>query len=394
MIVDHQDDLGTFLRQTAPGIAESPFIKHASWQEKPEMLEREFAIILVEPNGREHRKLAMNDAGNTLASITYLLTKDHNLSDSAVKLASYNLLNSAMHYGLYDAYGDNLLRHEKLGSAFDVLAMLADSLVGEDIIDERRVHVKTAIGVPRNYEASSSSAFGANPTVAVAGKSQFSMGGGMMAPKQAPMGAAMPQPSMPKYASSYDLIKEAKASWADIDPVDKRKFALIIKEAAAQEGADVPNFIHQYTGHELNPDFEMVMTRRKDYVANPSLQEDYDRLSKVAYAMDLADATEALYLLDEQAGLLNRYNSRLPDPVLSVYGTTKEAMWSWNHGGDYCTVAQLTALSVDPVKRKHFEDIFSKECCKDFCKDPVKFFESRPIEQQIIMSRMANSTGM
>ena len=88
MIIDHQDDLGTFLRQSAPSLANSEVVKEASWKEKPEMLDREFAVILVEDDGTEHRKLAMHDAGNTLASITYFLTRDHNLPDSAVKLAS------------------------------------------------------------------------------------------------------------------------------------------------------------------------------------------------------------------------------------------------------------------------------------------------------------------
>lgn len=387
MIIDHQDDLGTYLRQFSPELASSVFVKEASWQEKTEMMDRDFAIILVDPEGREHRKLAMQDAGNTVASIVYFLTRDHDLSDSAVKLASYNLLNSAMHYGLYDAYGDDFLFNEKLGSsAFDVLAALADNLDGKDIIDERRVGIsKEAMYGAASYQAGHPGAMGNNPTVMVAGKQ------GMKAPM--PMGAGASQTVM-KHASSYDLIKEAEFAWADMDPVDKRQFAMVIKEAAEQEGAGVPDFIHQYTGNELNPQFEMLMKRRQDYTANEDLQSDYDRLAKVAHVMDLADATEALYLLDEQAGLLNRYGSNLPDPVLSVYGTTKEAMWSWNHGGDYCTARELELMCHDPIKRKQFEDLFSEEICNEFRANPVKSFESRPIEQQILIARMANSTAM
>lgn len=398
MIIDHQDDLGTYLRQTAPELATSQFVKEANWTEKPSMMERDFAIILVEDNGTEHRKLAMQDAGNTLASIHYFLTTDHELPDGAVKLAAANLLNSAMHYGLYDHYGDSLLFSEKLGSAFDVLASLADSLPSDGIIDERRVSVKVANQNNPAAYAMNTGMTGGGMSNAAHQFNAMSVNPGMM--KNPGMNMPMASGSNPtvmhtsKMAStSYELIKEAQWNWPEIDPVDRRTFALIIKEAAAEEGAHVPDFIAQYTGHDLNPDFEMIMKRRQEYVANPELQSDYDRLSKVAHAMDLADATEALYLLDEQSGLLDRYGSNVPDPVLAVYGcSTKEAMWSWNHGGDYCTARELEMLCKDPVKRKRLENTFSHDICCAMMDNPVKCFESLPIEQQVIVSRMANTS--
>lgn len=377
MITDHQDDLGTFLRQTQPDLVETNFIKEASWGEKSEMLDRHFAVILVEPNGKEHKKLAMNDAGNTLASVTYLLTKEHNLSDSAVKLASYNLLNSAMHYGLYEAFGDSLLHHEKMGSAFDMLAYLADTLPSDSIIDERRVAVKEAMGPNMGYN----------------GKTVATTTPQMMT--SAPKTVKQISGAAPKVASSYDLIKEAEFMWPELDPVDKRQFSLVIKEAAILEGARVPEKIAQYAGDELNPMFETIMHRRLDYVRNDDLRADYDRFSKVAFAMDLADATETLYLLDEQAGLLDRYGQNLPDPVLTVYGcSTKEAMWSWNHGGDYCTARELDLMCKDPVRRSKLESMFNSDIVESFLRNPIKCFESRPVEQQVIIARMANTTSM
>ena len=387
MIVDHHDDLGTFLRQTSPEIANSPFVKEASWQEKPSMMDRDFALILVEPNGTEHRKLAMSDAGNTLASLVYLLTSEHNLPDSAVKLASYNLLNSAMHYGLYDAYGDSLLYSEKLGSAFDVLAMLADELPSTGTIDERRVSIKEAMGPGMSYSQDGSTIATTKPQMAPTGKATTVQTTSPIPPQQAGN-------TIMKIAS-YDLIKEAEFMWPELDPVDRRAFALIIKEAALEEGAKVPTKIAQYAGEELNPNFDLIMRRRLDYVRDPELASDYDRFSKVAYAMPLDIATETLYLLDEQAGLLDRYSANLPDPVLSIYGcNTKEAMWSWNHGGDYCTADELDLLVRDPVKRAKLEFVFVEDLVERFSKNPVATFESMPLEQQIILARMANSTSM
>lgn len=396
MIVDFHDDLGTFLRQSNPDLAASDFVKEASWKERNDIFDRDFAVILVEENGREHRKLAMTDAGNTLASIVYFLTNDHDLSDGAVKVAAANLLNSAMHYGLYDYYGDSLLFNEKLGSAFDVLAVLADSLPSDGIIDEHRVSVKTA------NQTLGAGGYVINTGMTGANQSQLAnqfnassagmaAGGAMRSPGIA--GNFVMNTGGKQAVASFDLIKEAEWNWSEMDPVDKRAFALAIKEAAALEGAHVPTKIAQYGGHELNPQFDTIIHRRLDYVANPELRQDYERFSKVAHAMDLADATETLYLLDEQAGLLDRYGTNLPDPVLSVYGcSTKEAMWSWNHGGDYCTARELELLAKDPVKRKRMEDMFTEEVCCGFMDNPVKSFESMPLEQQRIISRMANTS--
>lgn len=390
MIIDHHDDLGSYLRRVAPGIANSTFVKEASWGERPEMLDRDFALILVDQDGKEHRKLAMNDAGNTLSSIIYFLTKENQLPDSAIKLAAINLLDAAIHQGLYDTYGDTGLMIEKVGSAFDILAHLADTEETRGIMDERRLHVKEAMAGNMSYNPTM-------PTIATAKPGMPAAAPNTIMQPNTTMGMNPPNTIMKtaSVANSYDLIKEAQAVWTELDPVDKRAFALIIKEAAYEEGASVPTNIMQYTGNELNPLFERIMQQRQSYTANPELQDDYDRLAKVAHVMSLEDATEALYLLDEQAGLLDRYGTKLPDPVLAVYGTqTKVASWSWNHGGVYCTEQNLQRLVHDPIRRSQFEDLFDTDLCDKFRKDPIKTFESRPLEQKLIIARMANSTEM
>ena len=74
MIEDPQEDLRTFLKATYPAIYEDEIVKEASWLEKDDVLDRDYAVILVDSEGVEHKKLAMNDAGNTVSSICYLLT--------------------------------------------------------------------------------------------------------------------------------------------------------------------------------------------------------------------------------------------------------------------------------------------------------------------------------
>lgn len=400
MIFDHHDDLGTFLRQKAPSLAETSLVKEASWVEKPDLLDRQFALILIDESGNEHRKLAMHDAGNTLSSIYYFLQTEHSLPDGAIKLAAANLLNSAMHQGLYEAVGDSFLYHEKLGSAFDVLAYLADLETTAGIVDERRFSIKEANSVI-GYASSSA------PTVNVTGTSGGPMSG-MAGATSKPMSTPTvskpvgsltannkpsPMATVAKHAS-YDIIKQAEWYWTELSPVERRQIAIDLAPIAEAEGTRVPEKIAQYGGNELNPVFDFIMKRRQDYTADETLQEDYDRLSKVAHIMPLDDITEALYLLDEQANLLHRYGNSLPDPVLSVYGTKQASLeYSWNHGGDSVNELQLVNFAASPSAHNRMEGLFHKEISDKFKKEPLSTFKSMPLEQQIIVARMAGQSG-
>jgi len=333
-VIDHHDDLcEAFLVKNASA-ASSEIFKKAEWREKAELLDRDVALILVEENGAEHRKFACFDEGNILMSEWYLLNANHSLSSSAIKTAATNLVDAADEFGI------------ALNPATSYLSRLPED--PKETIDERRV---------------------------AAGGRKFSRDADSI-----------------KTASAYDALALAIRNWDDLDPYDKRDISVDLVGLSKVAGMDIPDHIYQYSGEGLSTNFKKVASYRKNYTADTKLQEGYDRLSKMANSMSEYEVVEALYLLDEQAGLTNRYGENLPNPVLSVFGTTKEAEYSWIHGGDYVTEKMLKRYSGSTSAVNAADNIFTDDVKEKFRKDPVGLFKSLPLEQQILLARLASQS--
>jgi hypothetical protein len=354
-VIDQHDDLCASFRQSGMAQSAAELLKTAQWKERDDLLDRDFAVILVDSEGKEHRKFACHDPGNTLMSQWYLMNVDHNLPPEAVKVASANLLNAAEDFGM---------------GPHPALALLA----AQDLDtpgDGRRLYVKTA-----------SSTQYSNPDVYEPSQVMRPMGRGMAEPTHR---------GQVKEASAFDAISETIRAWDEMDPYDKHEAAVDVVKLASAVGASVPSHIFQYSGTSLNPRFEKVASRRAQYTANEDYQKDYIRLSKMASAMDPDDVVEALFLMDERAGLLNKYGSALPNPVLAVFATEKQAEYSWNHGGDYVTETQLRRYSGSMASNA-MEDVFTEDIRDRFRKDPVASFKSMPLEQQVLVARLASQS--
>jgi hypothetical protein len=331
-VIDHHDDLcESFIAHVDPNAA-AEIMKVSSWRESADLLDRDFALILVDDLGKEHRKFACFDAGNALMSEWYLLHANHGLPPEATKVAAANIATTLEHFGL---------------DPTPATIFWADSSAGQDA---RRVKVASA----------------------------------------APNESETPSRLMSKQ-SSFDFIKDASQRWDDIDPYDRHEAAVEIVKLAAGIGASVPDKIYKYSGISLNPLFSKIAEARRDFSPNVEIQDGYWRLSKMAAAMDPDDVVEALYLLDEQAQLNHRYGDRIPDPVLSVYGTTKEAEYSWFVGGDYVTGSMLVRYAGSNASNR-MDEIFSEDLRDLFRKDPIEVFKKMPEEQKVLLARLASQS--
>jgi len=342
-VVDHHDDLGElFITRGDPELAQG-LLKSASWRESSELMDRDFALILVDDLGREHRKFACFDAGNTALSEFYLLNGEHSMSRGAIKLAATNILAAAENHGLQPS---------------TALSFLADMDVERDTsMDERRAFAS------EGKEAN-----------ALMGYSQGS--------------SPSPMPKM----GSYGLLESAKEQWADLDPYDRHETAVHLCKLGSADGVRIPNAIFQYGGESLNPRFEALMHDRQSWSADEAIQGDYDRLGKMASVLGTDDVVEALYLLDEKAGLLLKYGSRLPDPLLCVFGQDKEASWSWMDGGDYLSQNQLESFVSSEKYIPAMEDIFKDSVVSGLRNSPVSTFKGLPHEQKLIVARLASQS--
>ena len=377
-VIDHHDDLcESFLSAIDPD-AVGEIMKISSWKESADLLDRDFALIIVDDEGKEHRKFACFDPGNALMSEWYLLNAEHELGDGAVKVAAANIASALEHFGLEPT---------------PATVYLADQHAGEDA---RRVKLADAM---RGYGPSASpmTAAGGATIGAVGGAATGARMGGIRGAIGGALGGGMLGGAAGKYtqtvkaASAFDVLNEVVDRWDYMDYYDKHSVAVDLVKEASVVGASVPDYIYQYSGTELNPRFEKIASDRANFTAKEELQEGYRRLAKMASAMNPDDVVEAMHLLDEQAGLYHRYGDRIPDPLLSVYGITKEAEYSWIQGADYVTEGMLKRYAGSYASNR-MEDTFTEEIKDKFRANPVEVFKSMPDEQKLLVARLASQS--
>jgi hypothetical protein len=135
------------------------------------------------------------------------------------------------------------------------------------------------------------------------------------------------------------------------------------------------------------------MHRRLDYVSDPEVAEGYRTLAKIASACEPDSVVQSLYELDALAHLRwaggDRYGDDLADPVRCVYSTTKIAAYSWNHGAEFTNENDLFVFSTHPTGGSRFLSVFTPEVWQRFRTSPVSTFQAMPLEQKILVSRMA-----
>jgi len=338
MIIDVYDDLGESYLASLGASNPPELLKEASWREADELLDRDYALIIHDEEGREHRKFASHDSGNIAMSGWYLQHVSHEvLPDFAIKIATYNLKIAAGEEATYPELTDEEKQH---------------------VIDERRVHLDL-----REHPEVETLDWDEAKTAA------YDKGRGK---------------------SAYDFLKHAQEHWADFDPYERREAARILIPLEKTAALIVPEHIYKYGGSDLNPLFGNIIKHRLEHVGDEELQAGYMRLSKTASAMDLGDVVNILFTLDESASLTPRYGNGLPDPVLSVYGQVKEAEWSWVHGGYMVNERQLIDYANAPMLGSvKMTDIFTPDIVQKFRKDPIGTFKKMPIEQQGILARLA-----
>ena len=393
MNIDFHDDLGeAYFRSLGDGEPHE-ILKTASWTEKTELLDRDFALILVDGEGREHRKFACQDTGNAAISQWYLENTDHGLPSNAIAVATHNI---------------------KIAMGEQHTLTIQDSGGGRGyVIDERRVKVAMApqgppgtlmagakpspAGFKTQLPASPSAAMGQGMSAAsvpmgsqgLTSKMSPQMGrGGFRAP-MGPGGGKTPQAS----ASPYDILEYAQDNWDDLDAYDRHDIAVYLCKEGSAVGVVTPDHIYKYGGETLNPHFEMIMERRKKCTIHEQIQDNYDNLGKMAGVMEPLEVVNALFLIDEQASFTPRYGSTIPDPLLSVFGQEKEAEYSWIHGGDMVNEKQLQHFASVRSCMLSLGELFTEELCNKFKKDPIGTFKDMPDEQKTILSRLATQNG-
>lgn len=497
-VIDFHDDLGASF--CARDVRPPEFLKTASYQETYELQDGDFALIIVDEEGKEHRKFACHDPGNTWLSLWYFENVESGLPEHAKVAAAENL---AMYAGIHEIdmeemfprtaelcseLGISPFRHrtwhgdgghsEKVGGAptartappAATIRKVANlSAVGNFITQNagkvlanpwgRRatgaaigagvgaLGAKAVggdatagavsgglVGLGLGHTTTMGSAAKASKAVSTVSKVDAAIPKKVVAPAApAVTGTEVPTPgyksksgiklsSAPyrlderrvlvksascapipttKVASApsmLDKVAEAERRWEDLNPWERRVIALTL---AAEEGDfdGFPAKVAAYMGEEIHPNIEDNLRWRASRVARSDEDaENYLRVAAMAKvgSLDLEDAVEAVFLLDEKNGIVvqNGYGRSLPDPYLAIYdGLRKEAMWAWTRGDAYVNEHQLRSYVGTAAAKIQMGELFTDDLIDKFRKDAIKTFEALPTEQKKVIARMATSTS-
>lgn len=202
--------------------------------------------------------------------------------------------------------------------------------------------------------------------------------------------AATSTSTLPKVASVYDHIKEASGFWDDLNPYTRRSLSLSLAEDAQLACTEVPPHIAKYAGSPDLDHFARAMIHRQEQVSDEAAQKAYGDLSKVAGILPPSEVVDLVYAIDDGVGLIHKYGSRLPDPVLAVYAPLeKEATYSWYHGNDNVNEGQLKRFASTHNAKYQMERILEFELAKKFRANPIKTFKGLPTPLKIVVSKMA-----
>jgi hypothetical protein len=335
-VLDFADDSGALLRLRVRPEDMSETVKTASWKEPADMKPRDYALILIDTDGKEHGKYACHDEGNVLVSMVYLEAAQPHLNRAAVKTAAVVLSSLAKDWGMPVP-----VEIQKLAS---IELSLSET---RGIVDSRRVHYHP----PRRIETQKTA------------------------------------------SGPFEKLADAKSRWTDLTPFERRDVAREMIKAAEGVPLSIPNRFYQYAGEKLGSRFQSYMHERLDYVNDPETAEGYKTLAKIASSCDPDSVVTALYELDALAHLRwsggDRYGEKLADPVRCVYDTDKVAAYSWNHGAEATNENELFALTKHPTGGSRFLSVFTPEVWAKFRGAPSATFQAMPLEQKILLSRMA-----
>jgi hypothetical protein len=296
-----------------------------------------------------------------------------------------------------DVTGTNVMPYQsKKPSSTDIPVKTAESTLTNFILTGKESKPPEGVdmeGVPGKQPESNPQAKQLNPRVNVTGKE---------ATKEAKVKKAsrLALPSMGKYPlDSWTDVEKAAAyfeKWASqLTPKQRHEFCVNLSTRADELGIKVAHAVNKYGSTTYAPQHEIdqALDVRKLLIPE-SYKAGLDKLARMRPKLSAGVFSEALAQFDKLAGLEHLYDKSVPDPFLSTYGVkvAEGEGISFVSGNDSVSEEQLHSLGSAACSSLH--KLYGEDFVKEFRKDPVGIFNSLPVEQKKLLSRMANEVNI
>jgi hypothetical protein len=446
--LDWYDDKGATLKARFPTAGSLPnIIKEADIRPLEKLANEDFALVAID-EGNILRKFACHDPGTTAMSVIYFMEHGDKLPEGAQKMAAANLVGACERFELVPpkalaktagaayvdgVYKDSPHRGGFFGSRPGVKSKypLGGAAVGA-----------AALGVPAAL-LSGGNARSRLINAALAGGAGAILGGGagalhglrvsdkedlenwakiqrgkgvdvkIAASKVVDITGQRPTPKVkvaaPKSAADYavvlggkgyypihtwDLVKKAEVYFHEergrMQPEIRRQYAVKLAAKALAIGYPVdPEIVDAGSTEWASSGHLKAAVEMRKIACAPGDSRDFlDELFEKRATIEPATYSEVLRRFDVEHGFDRGWGHVILDPWASTFGMNKTADVVWEDGNDRVTSDQLVSLAQNHLKR--MRQILTEEMCKEFQKDPVGIFESMPLPQKKIISRLAS----
>jgi hypothetical protein len=395
LALDFYDDVdGSQLKKLYPtqqDLPESVKVAHILNEDERSILRPEaFAVILLN-EGKELRKFACVDEGNTLLSVQYFEKNHDKLPVEAVKVAASNLMAACLEYDL--EIPNFLKMAAKTGMARNRDPMRQPT-AGDDADWSARTNL---LSIQGNSDSGKVQASASNVKVASAAANRYVDVSGLQ-----PVGLLDKTSSVKltaldgKYPlDSFSQVEQAigyfQDNWTEMDPADRHQFCVKTAARAEDLGVEVPEMVARYGSEEYAPDLEAHISSRKSLVSDDKeMKSLYSELLEKKAEINPEEFAKLLQTADEAAGLNWFYGHAVSDPYLATFGGNaakeKAASWKWSGRGAELDSAGLSKLASAKERLKtHFDDAL----VDGFCQDPVNVFESLPDTTKVLLANLA-----
>jgi len=195
---------------------------------------------------------------------------------------------------------------------------------------------------------------------------------------------------------SYTDVQKAAVyfeKWANVfSPEHRREFCVNLLARANELSIPVSSDVEKYGSANYASTAEILaaLDGRKNIIQNEEhiavlhkLAEEQPRIRAEVFA-------EMLSQFDKVAGIDHLYDKDIPDPYYSTFGKTAEEDGAHLEGNDFVTDKQLNELAKRECKE--MKQLFGEEFVKEFRKDPTSIFNSMPVDQKKVISRLATDS--
>lgn len=195
--------------------------------------------------------------------------------------------------------------------------------------------------------------------------------------------------------NTWDLVKKAEVYYQEekgrMQPEVRRQYATKLASKAASMGYPLdPDIQEAGSSSWASKGHLQAAVEMRKIACQPGSEDRQflDELFEKRASLEPGTYAEVLRRFDVQHGLDKGWDHVILDPWASTFGLNKTADVVWEDGADRVTNDQLVNLAQNHLKR--LRGVLTEGMCKEFLKDPVGIFESMPLPQKRLISRLAS----